>query len=87
MKKDDLHRDANPLLDTVIERLKLRNDAALSRALEVAPPVISKLRHGRLTVGPTLLIRMHEETGLSIRDLKGFLRRFEPGAKVVTRTN
>lgn len=75
MKNYDLHGDANPLLDTVIDRLKLRNDAALSRALEVAPPVISKLRHGRLHVGPTLLIRMHEETGLSIRELKSCLRK------------
>ena len=53
----------NQLLDTLRERMKLKNDAALSRALEVAPPVISKIRHHRLPVGASLLIRMHEVTG------------------------
>ena len=43
--------DPNNLLTGMIKILKLKNDAALSRALEVAPPVISKIRHGRLPVG------------------------------------
>jgi len=63
----------NHLFDTLIERMKLKNDAALSRLLEVAPPVISKIRHGRLPVGASLLIRMHEETNLSIRELRELL--------------
>src|SRR3954468_24471415 len=58
------------LLDSLIERLHLKNDAALSRALEVAPPVISKIRHRRLPVGASLLIRMHEVSDLSIKDLR-----------------
>lgn len=62
--------DPNHLLDSLIEKLKLKNDAALSRALEVAPPVISKIRHRRLPVGASLLIRMHEVSELSIRDLR-----------------
>lgn len=62
--------DPNRLLDSLIDRLKLKNDAALSRALEVAPPVISKIRHRRLPVGASLLIRMHEVSDLSIRELR-----------------
>src|SRR3954468_7551379 len=58
------------LLDSLIERLNLKNDAALSRALEVAPPVISKIRHRRLPVGASMLIRMHEVSDLSIKDLR-----------------
>lgn len=65
--------DPNRLLDTLIERLNLKNDAALSRALEVAPPVISKIRHARLPVGASMLIRMHEESGLSIRELRDLM--------------
>jgi hypothetical protein len=60
----------NRLLDTLLQNLSLKNDAALSRALEVAPPVISKIRHHRLPVGASLLIRMHEVSGLSIKDLR-----------------
>jgi len=62
--------DPNNLLDSLIEKLNLKNDAALSRALEVAPPVISKIRHRRLPVGASLLIRMHEVSDLSIRELR-----------------
>lgn len=67
---DQLAYDPNNLLDSLIEKLSLKNDAALSRALEVAPPVISKIRHRRLPVGASLLIRMHEVSDLSIKDLR-----------------
>lgn len=63
----------NHLLDTLLDRLKLKNDAALSRILEVAPPVISKIRHRRLPIGASLLIRMHEVTDLSIRELRDLM--------------
>ena len=62
--------DPDNLLGSLIKRLNLKNDAALSRALEVAPPVISKIRHRRLPVGASLLIRMHEVTNLSISELR-----------------
>ena len=65
--------DPNRLLDTLRERMHLKNDAALSRALEVTAPVISKIRHRTLPVGASLLIRMHEVTQLSIRDLRDLM--------------
>lgn len=61
------------LLASIIGKLNLKNDAALSRALEVAPPVISKIRHRRLPVGASLLIRMHEVTDLSIQELRALM--------------
>lgn len=67
---DLLQYNPSRLLDTLISNLRLKNDAALARVLEVAPPVISKIRHHRLPVGASLLIRMHEVSGLSIRDLR-----------------
>ncbi|MFL9926384.1 hypothetical protein PQR62_19060 [Herbaspirillum lusitanum] len=70
LSSDQVNYDPNHLLDALIEKLHLKNDAALSRALEVAPPVISKIRHRRLPVGASLLIRMHEVSELSIRDLR-----------------
>jgi plasmid maintenance system antidote protein VapI len=65
--------DPNHLLDAMLEKLKLKNDAALSRALEVAPPVISKIRHRRLPVGASILIRMHEVSDLSVAELRDLL--------------
>lgn len=63
----------NQMLDYVIKTQGLKNDAALSRALAVAPPVISKIRHGRLPIGSGLLISIHELTDCPIRKLKGAL--------------
>ncbi len=60
----------NKLLDTLIERLQLKNDAELCRVLEVQPPIISKIRHRKLAVGATILLRMHEKSDMSIRELK-----------------
>ncbi len=70
---DKSEYDPNHLLSSLISKLKLKNDAALSRALEVAPPVISKIRHRRLPVGASLLIRMQEISELSIKDLRALM--------------
>ena len=71
LKSSELYPyDPNQLLESLIHKLNLKNDAALSRALEVAPPLISKIRHRRLPVGASLLIRMHEVSNLSIQDLR-----------------
>lgn len=63
----------NDLMDKLILSMSLKNDAGLARVLEVAPPVISKIRHGHLPVGATLLISAHEESGLSIKSMKAIL--------------
>lgn len=65
--------DPNILLDALIEKLKLKNDAALARELEVAPPVISKIRHRTLRVGATMLIRMHQASELTISELRNLM--------------
>jgi hypothetical protein len=70
---DQVNYDPDNLLASLIGKLNLKNDAALSRALEVAPPVISKIRHRRLPVGASLLIRMHEVTDLSIKELRDLM--------------
>jgi len=67
--------DPNRVLDAIIARLRLKNDAALSRVLEVAPPVISKIRHNTLPIGATILLRMHEVSDFSIRELRALMVR------------
>lgn len=75
--------DPNRLLDAIIAKLRLKNDAALSRVLEVAPPVISKIRHNTLPIGATLLLRMHEESEFSIRELRELMVKPQDGARVL----
>lgn len=64
------HYSPAKLLDVLEWRLGLKNDAALSRALEVDPAIISKVRSRRLHVSASLLIRMHEVSGMGIRELR-----------------
>lgn len=60
----------NALLSLVIAKLNLKNDAALCRLLDVTPPVISKIRSGKLKIGPTMAIAIHEVTGWDISEIK-----------------
>lgn len=62
--------DPNRLLDAVIERLDLKNDAALCKVLDATAPTISNIRHRRTPVGAALLVRMHEATNMSVRELR-----------------
>jgi plasmid maintenance system antidote protein VapI len=69
--KDKYHPER--LLDALIEQLNLKNDAGLARVLGVSAPTMSKVRNGRLPLGPSMLVRMHEESGLSVKQLRALM--------------
>lgn len=58
------------LINYVIAQLGLKNDAALCRHVKLAPPIISKVRHGRMPVTATVLLALHERTGLTVPALR-----------------
>lgn len=62
--------DPNRLFDTVIDHLELDSDAALARVLGAAATNLSRMRHHTISIGPGVLIRLHQETGLSITELR-----------------
>lgn len=66
------HFDYRPevLLDNLLAHLDLRNDAELSRKLVVGPSVISKVRNRRAPLSSELLLRMHEISELSVKELR-----------------
>ena len=74
MRQPDLAKltsyDPDPLLAAVIKHLNVKNDAELARALAISAPVISKIRHRKMIVSANLLIRLHEITSLSIKELR-----------------
>lgn len=74
----------NRLLDTLIAHMGLKNDAQLSRLLGVPPPVISQMRHRKLLVGATMLLRMHEESGMAIAELKELLAETSENRELAT---
>lgn len=58
------------LLDTVRARLGLANDSALARRLNVAAPTLSRIRARQLPLRSSVLLSMHEASGISIRELR-----------------
>lgn len=73
LKSEEVNYDPAHLLDTLRKRMNLKNDRALADKLDVAAPVISKIRARVLPVGSTILIRMHEVSQLSIRELRDLM--------------
>lgn len=67
------HYSPEILLDTVMRFLGLKYDRHLARRLGVQPPQICKIRKRRLLVTPAILISMHEETGLGLRELRALM--------------
>ena len=62
--------DPNKLLTIVTARLGLTSDGALSHRLKVARDVIRDIRSGRIQVCGSMLLWMHEATGISIEELR-----------------
>lgn len=69
--------NANPsgLLDAIKAKLQLKNDAALSRALETSPGAVCKMRKGILPIGATLLLRMIEDDIMTLPEIRQFVPR------------
>ena len=64
---------AATLFDQVINTLVLKNDAGLAREMDVAAPVISKIRNGRLPLSAPLMVRISEATGWPTRQIKAVI--------------
>lgn len=61
------------LLDDVQRATNHLNDRRLADALEASPSSVSRIRAGHLTIGATLIIRIHELTDWPIRRIKARL--------------
>lgn len=65
--------DPGALLDYLRAKLRLKNDRALANALGTGAPLISKVRSGQKPLSASLMIRIHEVTGLSIREIRDLM--------------
>jgi len=61
------------LLDKVKELYNIKNDAQLSRTLDVLPPTISRIRAGKVNVSADMILRIHETLGMSVADIRALL--------------
>lgn len=62
--------DPAHLLNTVRDQCGIKNDAALACLLDKNPGNVSAIRHKRIPVGPATLIKLHELSGIEIRELR-----------------
>lgn len=60
-------------LDWLKEEFNVKNDAQLSRDLEIAPPAVCKVRKGDMPVGASLILRIHEQYGVSVKKIRAQL--------------
>ncbi len=63
----------NRLLDAVLQHLQLDSDNALSRQLKVAENILIAIRRGCMPVGASMLLWLHELTGISIHELRNLM--------------
>ncbi|MFZ6848005.1 helix-turn-helix domain-containing protein [Undibacterium sp. RuRC25W] len=68
-----LNYDPNALVNSVIYMLELKNDFHLSKVLGVSPSTIARIRCFQLLVSASMLVRLHQETGLSIKELRALM--------------
>jgi plasmid maintenance system antidote protein VapI len=61
--------DPNSFLDTLIVKMRLENDAALARKLQVNRRIIEMLRERKLQVSPSMLMMIQRMVGLNVREL------------------
>ena len=61
------------LFDNIIKRFDLKNDSALCKRMNVAPPQISKIRNGYYDVSPSMLIHIHENLGYTFPEMRALL--------------
>lgn len=61
------------LLSWLMEENNIKNYAHLSRALGVAPPVISKHINGELRIGDNMILRLHETFGVPVASIRAAL--------------
>lgn len=70
-------RNINALFDKLIKEHDLKNDRELAQSLGLWPANISKMRHGRVSFGDTILLNVHEVFGTPIKEIKGVLNGHE----------
>lgn len=68
---------ANTFLDSLLAHLHLKNDAALSRTIKIAPPQISKIRHRALSVSAAVILAAHERADVPVALMRSWLKNEE----------
>ena len=61
------------LLDAIMADFNLKNDAQLSKFLDIDPPHTSRLRRGKFGVSGDIILRVYDKTGWGIEKIRSYL--------------
>lgn len=67
--------NAAGLLDAVKAKLQLKSDAALANALEIAPPVVSRIRCERMSLSDAMILRLLDRDIMTLPEIRAFVPR------------
>ncbi|SNS53186.1 hypothetical protein SAMN06265795_103237 [Noviherbaspirillum humi] len=65
--------DPSKLLNALIARMNLKQDADLARTLALDEKTLKKIRDRRLQISTSMLMQMQEATGINVADLRMLL--------------
>lgn len=65
--------DPNHLLNCLMKIIGVANDAALARKLKMSARIITMLREQKISFSASMLMWLHEASGLTIAELRGLL--------------
>lgn len=65
--------DPEPLLDAISQAISVKSDNALAKALGITQGAMSKIRNKHKPVSAEVLLRMHDISGLSIRQMRNLM--------------
>ena len=61
------------LLDYLRNKFNVESDFELAERLGASAPTMSRVRNGRSPVGANLILAIHEQFGIPIKDIKGMI--------------
>jgi hypothetical protein len=65
--------DPEQLLNSLLDKMHLREDAELAKKLRMDKRLLSKIRERRLQISGSMLMLMQEATGITIAELRCIL--------------
>lgn len=61
------------LLDFLLEKYQIKNDRQLALRLNLKAPTLSKIRAGKSSVSAAVILAIHKEFKLPVKDIEALL--------------
>lgn len=72
-RNEEMARKQDALLCAAMSENGIKNYAALSRAIGVSTPAISKYVNGDLPIGDSMILHLHEKLGVPVARIRAAL--------------